>query len=85
MSECYLLAVDLGTTAEKCVVYDGNGKVRAEAQREITIVYPRPGQAEIPSLQFYTLTCENIKQCIRESNIDPKKVVAIAVDSLMGE
>jgi len=84
MSENYLLSIDLGTTVEKCVLYTQNGEVIAEAQQEIEIIYPKPGQAEIPALPFYTLTCENIKKCINDSKINPKNVRAVSVDSLMG-
>ncbi|MHB1276510.1 MAG: FGGY family carbohydrate kinase, partial [Candidatus Humimicrobiaceae bacterium] len=84
MSLRYLLSIDLGTTAEKCVVYDETGKVWAEAQQEIKTIYPKPGQAEIPAMQFYKLTCENIKKCLHTSKINPKNIAGIAVDSLMG-
>jgi len=84
MSLRYLLSIDLGTTAEKCVVYDETGKVWAEAQQEIKTIYPKPGQAEIPAMQFYKLTCENIKKCLHSSKINPKNIAGIAVDSLMG-
>lgn len=84
MSLRYLLSIDLGTTAEKCVFYDETGKVRAEAQQEIKTVYPKPGQAEIPAMQFYELTCENIKKCLYTSKINPKEIACISIDSLMG-
>lgn len=84
MSLRYLLSIDLGTTAEKCVIYDETGKVWAEAQQEIETIYPKPGQAEIPAMQFYDLTCENIKQCLQASKINPRDIAGIAVDSLMG-
>ena len=84
MSEQYIIAIDLGTTFEKCVIYDVQGNSIAEACQEIETIYPSPGAAEIHSDDFYNLTCENIKFCLEKSKINPKNIAVISIDSLMG-
>lgn len=84
MSGLYIIAIDLGTTGEKCVIYDIQGNSIAEAYQEIETVYPSPGAAEICSDDFYTLTCENIKFCLEKSKINTKEIAVISIDSLMG-
>ena len=37
MSEQYFIGIDLGTTLAKCVIYDGEGNVTAEEQKEMII------------------------------------------------
>lgn len=42
----YILAIDLGTTGEKCVLYDIQGNSLAEEYEEIETIYPSPGAAD---------------------------------------
>ena len=80
----YLIGVDLGTTLAKCVIYDEQGNAISEAQEEMKIIYPKPGQAEQDANQFYIVTCNLIKKCIEDSKIDIKKIAGISIDSQMG-
>ena len=84
MSPQYILAIDLGTTGEKCVIYDLRGNPVAEEYREIETIYPGPGAAEIRSDDFFKLTCINIKSCLEKSRINPAEIAVISIDSLMG-
>ena len=84
MSEQYIIAIDLGTTGEKCVIYDLQGNSIAEEYREIETIYPGPGAAEIRSDDFFKLTRVNIKQCLEKSKINPEDIAVISIDSLMG-
>jgi xylulokinase len=84
MSPQYIIAIDLGTTGQKCVIYDLQGNSIAEEYREIETIYPGPGAAEIRSDDFFKLTCINIKQCLEKSRINKKDIAVIAIDSLMG-
>ena len=84
MSEKYIIAIDLGTTAEKCVIYDESGNIVAEASEEIKAYYPEPGAAEIRAMDFFTHACSIIKKCITNYKVDVKKIAVISIDSLMG-
>jgi xylulokinase len=84
MSLRYLIGIDLGTTMAKCVIYDETGDVKADAQKEMVISYPGPGEAEQDARDFYTFTCELIRRCLREGGVDRKGIAAIGIDSQMG-
>ncbi|MEW5818480.1 MAG: FGGY family carbohydrate kinase, partial [Spirochaetota bacterium] len=84
MSLKYLMGIDLGTTVAKCVIYDELGGVKAEAQKEMVIVYPGPGAAEQDARDFYSFSCELIRKCLQEEDIDKQKIAAIGIDSQMG-
>jgi xylulokinase len=84
MTERYLIGIDLGTTAAKCVVYDSTGTVMAEAEKNMEISYPSPGMAEQDAMDFYTYSCNLIRKCLAESSIDRRKIVSIGIDSQMG-
>ena len=84
MPACYIIAIDLGTTAEKCVIYDIDGQIIAEDYEEIKAYYPQPGAAEIKAIDFFKHTCSIIRKCIKKSRIDVSKIGVISIDSLMG-
>src|SRR5690606_415041 len=46
MAEPLLLAIDQGTTSTRAIVFDADGRVHAQAQEELTQIYPRSGWVE---------------------------------------
>ncbi len=84
MSIRYLIGIDLGTTLAKCAIYDENGGVISEEQKEMEVIYPKSGEAEQNAFDFYTITCELIRKSIYSSNIDKKNISGISIDSQMG-
>jgi xylulokinase len=84
MEKEFLVGIDLGTTLAKCVIYDGSGEARAEAQAPMQIRYPRSGEAEQEAMDFYTVTCALLRSCLESSGIDPRRIAAVGIDSQMG-
>ncbi len=42
----YVMALDAGTTSNRCILFDKRGSVCSSAQREFTQYFPRPGWVE---------------------------------------
>ena len=42
----YVMALDAGTTSNRCILFDENGDIRSMAQREFTQFFPEPGWVE---------------------------------------
>ena len=42
----YIMALDAGTTSNRCILFDDRGTVRSMAQREFTQYFPQPGWVE---------------------------------------
>ena len=42
----YIMALDAGTTSNRCILFDQEGRVRAAAQKEFPQIFPRPGWVE---------------------------------------
>ena len=42
----YIMALDAGTTSNRAILFDKNGKIVSVAQREFTQIYPQPGWVE---------------------------------------
>ena len=42
----YMMALDAGTTSNRCILFDQKGEIRSMAQREFTQYFPKPGWVE---------------------------------------
>ena len=68
----YILALDLGTTAVKCIVFDKNGKVKGKAARTLESFYPQPGFVEQSPDSFY----ETSKGCVLEAILSARTIAS---------
>lgn len=44
--EKYIMALDAGTTSNRCILFNKKGEIRSMAQREFTQYFPKPGWVE---------------------------------------
>ena len=42
----YMMAFDAGTTSNRCILFDRQGRICSSAQKEFTQIFPRPGWVE---------------------------------------
>ena len=42
----YCMAFDAGTTSNRCILFDQQGRIRSSAQKEFTQIFPKPGWVE---------------------------------------
>ena len=42
----YVMALDAGTTSNRCILFDEAGQIRCVAQKELAQIYPQPGWVE---------------------------------------
>ena len=83
MKKKYLIGVDLGTSATKSALYTFDGKLVADSTTEVKLYYPKPGIVEQETQDFYTSAAQTVRNCIKESGVDPTEIAAIAFDSQM--
>src|SRR5664280_3694486 len=83
MSRRYLVGVDLGTSSTKAALCQTDGVAVATATAEVRLYYPQPGVVEQRNDDFYSTAAATVRQCMRDSGIDPRDVAAIAFDSQM--
>jgi xylulokinase len=78
------MAIDLGTTAIKCAVYDRAGRCVGEAAREYALRTPRPGWVEVPCATYWTALREAVADLWSAGFAEPGQVAAAAI-SAQGE
>ena len=42
----YIMALDAGTTSNRCILFNAQGEVCSVAQKEFTQIFPQPGWVE---------------------------------------
>lgn len=75
----YVLALDLGTTGNRAILFDANGDVVGQAYNELTQYYPKPGWLEHDPLEIWQDTRSCAEQVFRSTEISPHEVAAIGL------
>ena len=50
----YIMALDAGTTSNRCILFDHNGRMCSVAQKEFTQYFPKPGWVEHDANEIWT-------------------------------
>lgn len=77
---CYL-AVDLGTTGCRSIVFDEKLFALSQSYEEYGLITPRENWAEQDAQLWWDMTLRTAKQAIKKANIDPKSIDGISVSS----
>ncbi|MFH1099041.1 MAG: glycerol kinase GlpK [Candidatus Uhrbacteria bacterium] len=72
-----VIALDIGTTSTRAIVFDAAGRIVSTTQRPTKIVYPRSGWVEQDARELWEGTRAVLRAAIR--NVDVRRVAAIGV------
>ena len=75
------VGVDLGTSAVKLLLMDGEGKIRKIVSREYPIFYPNPGWSQQNPEDWFAQTMEGIKELT--ADVDKSEVKGISFGGQM--
>ena len=75
----YVLALDLGTTGNRAILFNRQGNIVDQAYQELTQYYPQPGWLEHDAREIWKDTLSCIKQVIAKTNINPNGIAAIGL------
>jgi glycerol kinase len=75
----YILALDQGTTSSRSILFDGQGRPRAVAQREFTQRFPQPGWVEHDAEEIWATQSATIADVLAEARATPADVAAIGI------
>ena len=77
----YYIGIDLGTSAVKLLLMDGNGKVCNIVSKEYPIYFPQPGWSEQNPEDWYAQTMIGLKELIKD--VDKSQVAGISFGGQM--
>lgn len=82
--ENYIIVSDCGTSSTKSMIFNSNGDSIMNISLKTNFIHPCPTFLEQDTNEVYKNVVNGIRQLIKETDIDVKKVVAIAIGGQMG-
>jgi len=75
----HILALDQGTTSSRAIVYDGQLRALASAQKEFAQHFPQPGWVEHDAAEIWESVLVTAREAITKSAVDPGGIAAIGI------
>ncbi len=79
MSEKYILALDAGTTSNRCILFDKAGSVVCQAQKEFTQIFPKPGWVEHDADEIWSTQLGVAVEAMSKINASWENIKAIGI------
>ena len=77
--EQYIMALDAGTTSNRCILFDRHGKIAGMAQKEFTQYFPQPGWVEHDAEEIFSVQLEVARMAMQNANISASQIAAIGI------
>ena len=75
----YLLALDQGTSSSRSIVFNAAGDIVAQAQRELTQIYPQPGWVEHDPMEIWRTQLATAQEALAKAGIAAHQVHALGI------
>ncbi|KUO51223.1 MAG: glycerol kinase [Desulfitibacter sp. BRH_c19] len=75
----YLLALDQGTTSSRAILFNKDGEILKQVNKEFKQIYPQPGWVEHDPEEIWESQLEVTRRVIKESGIDVADIAAIGI------
>ena len=75
----YIMALDAGTTSNRCILFNGQGVICSVAQKEFTQYFPHPGWVEHDADEIWSSMLGVAVEAMNKLNITPDQVAAIGI------
>ena len=75
----YIMALDAGTTSNRCILFDEKGNMCSVAQREFRQYFPKPGWVEHDANEIWSSEASVIAEAITQIDINGLDIAAIGI------
>ena len=75
----FILAFDQGTTSSRAIIFDGDGRVRGQAQREFRQIFPQPGWVEHDPRDIWSTQFGVAQEAIAAAGLRATDIAAIGI------
>ena len=79
MAATHILAIDQGTTSTRAIVFDGQGRPVATAQKELPQIFPRPGWVEHDAEEIWSATVEVCRGALAKAGLAAGALAGIGI------
>jgi glycerol kinase len=75
----YILAIDQGTTSSRAIIFNHEGQIVHQSQKEFTQIFQNPGWVEHNANEIWGSVLSVIAACFSESGIKPQQIAGIGI------
>ena len=75
----YIMALDSGTTSNRCILFNAAGEVCSVAQKEFTQIFPQPGWVEHDADEIFSTQLEVARQALSNIGANASDIAAIGI------
>lgn len=79
MSKKYVMALDAGTTSNRCILFDAAGNTVSVAQKEFEQIFPRPGWVEHDAKEIWSTQLGVAVEAMSKVGVKAKDIAAIGI------
>jgi glycerol kinase len=78
-SKKWVLALDAGTTSSRSLVFDEQGRIAGQAQREFTQHFPQPGWVEHDAQEIWETQRWTMGEALRNARLEARDIAAVGI------
>ena len=75
----YIMALDAGTTSNRCILFNAAGEICSVAQKEFTQIFPHPGWVEHDADEIFSTQLEVARQALANIGASASDIAAIGI------
>ena len=75
----YIMALDAGTTSNRCILFDEKGEICSKAQKEFTQYFPKPGWVEHDANEIWSSQLGVAVEAMAKLGIGADDIAAIGI------
>ena len=75
----YIMALDAGTTSNRCILFNRSGEMCSVAQKEFTQYFPKPGWVEHDADEIWSTILEVARQALANVGANASDIASIGI------
>lgn len=75
----YIMALDAGTTSNRCILFNKKGEICSVAQKEFRQIFPKPGWVEHNAKEIWSTQIGTAVEAMSNVGIEPTDIAAIGI------
>lgn len=75
----YIMALDAGTTSNRCILFDHQGNIKSVAQKEFTQIFPKPGWVEHDANEIWSTQLGVAVEAMSKIGVNASDIAAIGI------
>lgn len=75
----YIMALDAGTTSNRCILFNEKGEICSVAQQEFTQIYPKPGWVEHDANEIWDTMLKVCREAVAKIGAKAEDIAALGI------